>query len=108
MKAPHFWSAGLDPRSREAAPLTRLLLSPLAFAYRLGVQNKLEKAVPVRVDIPVVCVGNLTVGGVGKTPVVAAIRGVLAAQGVRAATLSRGWCGCSRAVTRPPMSATNR
>ena len=34
MKAPHFWSAGLDPRSREAAPLTRLLLTPLAALYR--------------------------------------------------------------------------
>lgn len=100
MKAPHFWSAGLDPRSREAAPLTRLLLSPLAFAYRLGVQKKLKKAVPVRVDIPVICVGNLTVGGVGKTPVVAAIRGVLAARGVRAASLSRGYGGGAKGVVR--------
>lgn len=100
MKAPHFWSAGLDPRSREAAPMTRLLLTPLAFAYRLGVQRKLKKAMPVSVDIPVICVGNLTVGGVGKTPVVAAIRGVLAARGMRAATLSRGYGGRAEGVVR--------
>ncbi len=55
---------------------------------------------PVRVDIPVVCVGNLTVGGVGKTPVVEAIRGVLTAQGVRAATLSRGYGGGAKGVVR--------
>tara|TARA_R110000868_G_scaffold255659_4_gene512272 strand:- start:2954 stop:3949 length:996 start_codon:yes stop_codon:yes gene_type:complete len=100
MKAPHFWSAGLDPRSREAAPLTRLLLSPLAFAYRLGVQAKLKKAVPVGVGIPVICVGNLTVGGVGKTPVVAAIRSALTARGMRAATLSRGYGGGAKGVVR--------
>jgi tetraacyldisaccharide 4'-kinase len=100
MKAPHFWSAGLDPKSREAAPLTCLLLSPLAFAYRKGVQAKLRKAAPVRVDIPVICVGNLTVGGVGKTPVVAAIRAMMEAQGVRAATLSRGYGGGAKGVTR--------
>tara|TARA_R110001599_G_scaffold14486_4_gene62974 strand:+ start:1977 stop:2972 length:996 start_codon:yes stop_codon:yes gene_type:complete len=100
MKAPHFWSAGLDPRSREAAPLTRLLLSPLAFAYRLGVQAKLKKAVPVGVAIPVICVGNLTVGGVGKTPVVAAIRSALTARGMRAATLSRGYGGGAKGVVR--------
>jgi tetraacyldisaccharide 4'-kinase len=100
MKAPHFWSAGLDPKSREAAPLTRLLLSPLAFAYRLGVQTKLEKADPVHVDIPVICVGNLTVGGVGKTPVVEAIRTLLGSFGVRSATLSRGYGGDSKGVLR--------
>lgn len=100
MKAPHFWSAGLDPKSREAAPLTRLLLSPLAFAYRLGVQAKLEKVEPVRVDIPVICVGNLTVGGVGKTPIVEAIRAVLATFGIRSATLSRGYGGDSKEVLK--------
>ena len=100
MKAPHFWSAGLDPKSREAAPLTRLLLSPLAFAYRLGVQTKLEKADPVRVDIPVICIGNLTVGGVGKTPVVEAVRTVLGSFGVRSATLSRGYGGDSKGVLK--------
>nr|WP_241764650.1 tetraacyldisaccharide 4'-kinase [Hyphomonas johnsonii] len=80
--------------------MTRLLLSPLAFAYRLGVQNKLKKAVPVRVDIPVICIGNLTVGGVGKTPVVAAIRALLTARGVRTATLSRGYGGGAKGVVR--------
>lgn len=100
MRAPHFWSAGLDPRSREAAPLTRLLLTPLALAYRLGVQNKLKRASPASVDIQVICVGNLTVGGVGKTPVVAAIRSALAARGLRAATLSRGYAGRIKGVAR--------
>ena len=44
MKAPYFWSAGLDPKSREAAPLTRALLSPLAALYTWGIRRKLAKA----------------------------------------------------------------
>lgn len=93
MRAPHFWSAGLDPYSREAAPVTRALLTPLAALYAWGVTRKLDRATPDHVSIPVICVGNLTVGGVGKTPLVAAIRAKLVAAGLRAASLSRGYGG---------------
>ncbi len=93
MKAPHFWSAGLDPKSREAAPVTRALLTPLAMLYTWGIRNKLARAQPAKVQIPVVCVGNLTVGGVGKTPIVAAIRAHLSGKGLHAASLSRGYGG---------------
>jgi len=41
----------------------------------------------------VICVGNLTLGGAGKTPVSAAIRAQLVSRGLRAATLSRGYKG---------------
>ena len=93
MKAPHFWSAGLDPNSRAAAPLTRALLTPLEALYIWAVRRKLRTAQPVHADIPVICVGNLTTGGSGKTPVVAAIRERLTAKGLRAASLSRGYGG---------------
>lgn len=93
MRAPRFWAAGLDPRSREAAPLTRRLLTPLAALYTWGVRSKLRSARPVQVPIPVVCIGNLTVGGVGKTPVVEAVRARLVEAGLRASSLSRGYGG---------------
>lgn len=93
MKAPYFWSAGLDPKSREAAPLTRLLLTPLAMLYTAGIRRKLARAKPETVATRVVCVGNLTVGGVGKTPVVEAIRRIGTQAGLRAASLSRGYGG---------------
>lgn len=93
MKAPYFWNAGLDPKSREAAPLTRALLTPLAMLYTWGIRNKLARAVPAEAPIPVVCVGNLTVGGVGKTPIVEAIRRHLREWGLQAASLSRGYGG---------------
>ena len=93
MKAPHFWSAGLDPRSREAAPLTRALLTPLEALYIWGVRRKLRTATPAQAAIPVICVGNLTTGGSGKTPIVTEIRERLTAKGLRAASLSRGYGG---------------
>ncbi len=93
MKAPYFWSAGLDPRSREAAPLTRVLLTPLAALYTFGIRRKLAHATPEAIPARIVCVGNLTVGGVGKTPVVEAIRHRAANAGLRAASLSRGYGG---------------
>lgn len=93
MKAPHFWSSGLDPKSREAAPLTRTLLTPLAKLYMWGVRRKLRRATPAKVNAKVICVGNVTVGGVGKTPIVKAIRAMLSDKGLRVATLSRGYGG---------------
>lgn len=100
MKAPLFWSAGLDPASREAAPLARALLTPLAALYGAGLRRKLARAVPQPVAAHVVCVGNLTAGGVGKTPVVEAIRARLAAGGLRVASLSRGYGGRLRGPLR--------
>ena len=93
MKAPYFWSSGLDPKSREAAPLTRLLLTPLAALYTFGIRRKLSRAKPEAIPARVVCVGNLTVGGVGKTPVVEAVRRIGTDAGLRTATLSRGYRG---------------
>ncbi len=94
MKEPFFWSAGLDPKSREAAPLTRMLLTPLAWIYGLIAAEKISAATPIEVSAKVICVGNISVGGVGKSPVVAALRSMLSAHpGLRVATLSRGYGG---------------
>lgn len=93
MKAPHFWSGGLDPYAREAAPVTRALLTPFAALYGHAVARRIRRARPVRPPVPVICVGNLTLGGSGKTPVVDALRSMIGAEGLRAASLSRGYRG---------------
>ena len=43
--------------------------------------------------VPVICVGNVTIGGTGKSPLVAALRDWFVAKGIRAASLSRGYKG---------------
>jgi tetraacyldisaccharide 4'-kinase len=52
-----------------------------------------------KLPAPVVSVGNLTVGGTGKTPVVACLARLLRDRGQRVAILSRGYGGQSRGVT---------
>jgi tetraacyldisaccharide 4'-kinase len=90
MTPPHFWQV---EDGREAAPLTRALLTPLGWLYAAVTARKIAGATPVDPGAPVVCVGNLTVGGAGKTPVVRAIRARLTAAGLPVAVLSRGHGG---------------
>jgi tetraacyldisaccharide 4'-kinase/lipopolysaccharide heptosyltransferase II len=52
-----------------------------------------------RLPAPVISVGNLTVGGTGKTPVVACLARFFQGQGQKVAILSRGYGGTSKVVT---------
>ncbi len=76
-------------------PLWGPMMSPLgavygaAMAYRRKRYETGQKA-QHKFSIPVISVGNLTVGGVGKTPLVAKILSMLPC-GVKACVLSRGY-----------------
>ncbi|OYQ32587.1 tetraacyldisaccharide 4'-kinase [Niveispirillum lacus] len=83
MRAPAFWYA---PPGRLAT-----LLTPLSWLWRVAAVLRLR--VPVKVRVPVLCVGNLVAGGAGKTPVVQDLVARLGARGVTAASLSRGHGG---------------
>jgi tetraacyldisaccharide 4'-kinase len=71
-----------------------VLMALRSVLYRLGLRHR------IRVAAPVVVVGNLTVGGTGKTPLVAWLSSHLAACGMRVAIVSRGYGGRARGVTR--------
>ncbi len=49
-----------------------------------------------RLGVPVISVGNLTLGGTGKTPMVQYIAGILQARGRKPAIISRGYGGSTR------------
>ena len=83
-------------RRRGIWPSTqRLALRMGEFAYTAGVQHrnrKFDRGQGVeRVDVPVVSVGNLTLGGTGKTPMVKWIARQLRQREWRVAILSRGY-----------------
>jgi len=88
MRAPAFWG---NPPARPG--LLARLLAPLAWLWTLVTRRRLARADPVRLPVPVVCVGNLTAGGSGKTPTVIALVTRLAARGVEAHVVSRGHGG---------------
>jgi tetraacyldisaccharide 4'-kinase len=88
MRAPDFWS-----RRDGTARLAAAALSPIGWIYGAVTDWKRTHTLAYRARAKVVCVGNLTAGGSGKTPVVAAIVRILNAQGLRTVILSRGYGG---------------
>ncbi|MGQ0532819.1 MAG: tetraacyldisaccharide 4'-kinase [Caulobacteraceae bacterium] len=88
MRPPEFWSA--NPRGRDAAWTLRFLLAPVSWAYAAAVEHRIRTTISRHVPAPVVCIGNLTLGGAGKTPIARAVRAKL---GPHAHTLSRGYGG---------------
>ena len=73
---------------------TRFLLRPLSWAWAGVTAARLARVKPVDPDVPVICVGNLTMGGTGKTPVVRELLEQLSEMGVTAHGLSP--CGSPR------------
>ncbi|MEO1043230.1 MAG: tetraacyldisaccharide 4'-kinase [Pseudomonadota bacterium] len=69
------------------------MLSPLGALYHREVQRRLATTEPFRPDCPVVCVGNATMGGVGKTPFVRMLARELAQGGHQPHILTRGYGG---------------
>jgi tetraacyldisaccharide 4'-kinase len=88
MRAPDFWTRD-DPSARAVVAA----LTPLGWVYGAVTEWRRTHALPHRAHAKVICVGNLTAGGSGKTPVVLAIARMFQARGKRTAILSRGYGG---------------
>lgn len=85
LSTPRWWY------TRDPAPgrVVRLLLTPASWIWSAVTARRIARAVPIDPGPPVICVGNLTVGGTGKTPVVRELlRRIPGAHG-----LSRGYGG---------------
>jgi tetraacyldisaccharide 4'-kinase len=84
MREPAFWwrEAGLAAR----------LLAPLAAVYGAVASARLARS-GARAGAPVICIGNLTVGGAGKTPLALTLARLLEEAGDAPALLSRGYGG---------------
>jgi tetraacyldisaccharide 4'-kinase len=69
-----------------------VLLAPLAAAYGAIAAWRMTRA-GAAAGVPVICIGNLTVGGAGKTPAAMAVAKLLNDAGRRPFMLSRGYGG---------------
>jgi tetraacyldisaccharide 4'-kinase len=84
MREPQFWwqEPGLPAR----------LLAPCAAIYGAIAAVRLRRR-GERAGVPVLCIGNLTVGGGGKTPSAIALANLILRAGLRPAFLTRGYGG---------------
>ena len=84
MHEPAFWW--------RPAGLAAGLLTPIATAYGTIAARRMA-GLSARAGVPVLCVGNFTLGGAGKTPTVMALVKILQDAGERPCCLSRGYGG---------------
>ncbi|MDP3532515.1 MAG: tetraacyldisaccharide 4'-kinase [Alphaproteobacteria bacterium] len=81
-KTPTFWAK---------RTFLSYLLAPIGFLYKQGTSIRQFIKKPYKIPIPVICVGNINVGGVGKTPLSIAIAEHLIEQGFSPHFITRGY-----------------
>jgi len=94
---------------RQPMPWGLKLLLPLAILFQQGVRLRRQYyrwLAPAPLPVPVIVVGNLTVGGTGKTPIVATLATQLTQQGYQVGILSRGYSG-SYSTAQPYLVKTH-
>lgn len=89
MKTPTFWNK---------PGIISTLLLPIGWIYALLTRIRIMLVRPKKVNIPVICIGNLTAGGTGKTPVSISLAEMLQAQKLNPYFISRGYGGSLKGV----------
>lgn len=85
VKAPDFWQKDKSLRAK--------LLAPFGFLFSLLGMSRFKRARPYRSKVPVICIGNLVMGGVGKTPLAVSVAEYFKMNGRRPVFLTRGYGG---------------
>lgn len=84
-EAPPFWWEKADWRAA--------MLWPVSALYGAAATVRMARARRAKMPVPVLCVGNFTVGGEGKTPIAIALARQARRQGLKPGFLSRGHGG---------------
>ena len=90
LKPPRFW---FNPPTNPGWISTAT--TPLSVIWRSATRRRLRSGRRATLGVPVICVGNVSVGGSGKTPTVIEIVSRLIARGERPHVLSKGYGGTS-------------
>ncbi len=92
MRAPDFWNGS-------QGSLWPVFLSPFAAIYAAATARRMARP-GLSAGVPVICAGNATAGGAGKTTVALDLGRRLAARGVNAHFLLRGYGGTLKGPVR--------
>lgn len=84
MKTPKYWQSN---------SLISKLLYPVGLLYGSLTQARLKLVKPQKAEVPVICVGNITAGGTGKTPVSISIAKLLGIELYHPYFVTRGYGG---------------
>ncbi len=93
MRPPEFWNF---TDGRESAPMIRLLLTPISWITAWMARRRFETTESYNPGVPVICVGNATLGGTGKTPVAIYLLKSLRRLGINVVGLTRGYGGSEK------------
>lgn len=96
LNTPRWWYT----REARHGRVGRTLLKPLSWIWAAATARRITRARPGDPGVPVISVGNLTVGGSGKTPIAREVIRLLREAGIDAHALSRGYGGSLREPTR--------
>ncbi len=87
-----FWQKVISHKSNPLYWPIVFILWLASFVYRLlSIINRMRSKAAVRINVPVISVGNLTVGGAGKTPLVIFLARQLIERKYRVAIVARGY-----------------
>lgn len=85
MKTPNFW---------QTDNILSIILKPLGILYYFFYKLRcLVNVKPYKSKIPVICIGNVIVGGSGKTPIAIELANILKEKKKKFCFLSKGYCG---------------
>jgi len=101
LSTPRWWYI----RDSNHARVARTLLKPASWLWAAVTARRIARATPVDPGAPVISIGNLTVGGSGKTPVARETLRLLRQAGIEAHALSRGYGGRLDGPVRVDLSA---
>ncbi len=88
MREPWFWRS-----KSNAAHLVARALSPLSYIYDIAQRARWKLTAPYTAPAPVICIGNASLGGEGKTPFAIMLSEMLMRDGLNCQFLTRGYGG---------------
>jgi len=97
VRAPEFWHMR---NARGLAGALAIVLSPLGWVYGAITSMRASRAPEYAAPVPVICIGNVVMGGAGKTLVCADLAKRLSAKGQKPHIIMRGYGGLTLAPTQ--------